>query len=95
MDKKTSVKTCPGVNFFGGNTRKAFEDNLLPLLKEKPKMIESPNDILWDLINNPKLKIEISDEKRALQALTRAKEEQNSLYWILYKIVNKARENLA
>ncbi len=93
-DKKKSAKSCPGAKFFGGNTREAFEKNLLPLLKEKKaKMIETPNDILWDLINNPKLKIEISDEKRALQALVKAKEENSSLYWILYKIVNKARGN--
>ncbi|MBR1969585.1 MAG: N-acetylmuramoyl-L-alanine amidase [Clostridia bacterium] len=91
-NKKTSLKTCPGVNFFGGNTRKAFEKNLLPLLREEPqKTIETPNDILWDLMNNPKIKIEITDEKRALEALTKAKMEQNSLYWIIYKIVNKAR----
>lgn len=92
-NKKTSLKTCPGLNFFGGNSREAFEKNLLPLLKkeEKAKKIETPNDILWDLVNNPKLKVEITDEKRALQALIKAKEENSSLYWILYKIVNKAR----
>lgn len=28
-----STKTCPGTNFFGGNTRKSFEKNLLPYLK--------------------------------------------------------------
>ena len=28
-----SAKTCPGKNFFGGNTREAFEKNLLPLIK--------------------------------------------------------------
>ena len=65
---------------------------MLPLLREEPqKTIETPNDILWDLMNNPKIKIEITDEKRALEALTKAKEEQSSLYWIIYKIVNKAR----
>lgn len=29
-----SCKTCPGTAFFGGNTRKAFTNNLLPLLKQ-------------------------------------------------------------
>lgn len=29
----TNQKTCPGTNFFGGNTRQDFEKNLLPLLK--------------------------------------------------------------
>lgn len=91
-NKKTSLKTCPGTKFFSGNTREAFEKNLLPLLREEPqKTIETPNDILWDIMNNPRIKIEITDEKRALEALIKAKEEQSSLYWIIYKIVNKAR----
>ncbi len=30
--KGKSAKTCPGTNFFGGNTRRAFEEHLLPLL---------------------------------------------------------------
>ena len=33
--KGKSAKTCPGTKFFGGNTRKAFETNLLPKLKEE------------------------------------------------------------
>ena len=28
-----SIKTCPGTNFFGGNTVKAYNDNFLPLFK--------------------------------------------------------------
>lgn len=28
-----SAKTCPGTNFFGGNTKYAFENNLKPLLE--------------------------------------------------------------
>lgn len=35
--KSKSAKTCPGTNFFGGNTRQAFEENLLPLLKNEGK----------------------------------------------------------
>lgn len=31
--KGKSAKTCPGTDFFGGNTREAFENNLLPLLE--------------------------------------------------------------
>ena len=30
-----SAKTCPGTNFFGGNTKSAFEKNLKPLLEGK------------------------------------------------------------
>ncbi len=31
--KTKSAKTCPGTNFFGGNTRSAFEKNFLPLIE--------------------------------------------------------------
>lgn len=30
-----SAKTCPGTNFFGGNTKKAFTNNLLPLIQKE------------------------------------------------------------
>lgn len=38
-----SRKTCPGTNFFGGNTMEAFKDNFLPEIKEylNPKKFES------------------------------------------------------
>ena len=40
-----SCKTCPGTNFFGGNTKEAYENNLLPLIlnhgKEEKKMPET------------------------------------------------------
>ena len=32
-DEPWSVKTCPGTNFFGGNTHKAYEQFFLPLFK--------------------------------------------------------------
>ncbi|WP_142687411.1 peptidoglycan recognition protein family protein [Chitinophaga polysaccharea] len=32
-DESDSIKTCPGTNFFGGNTVKAYNDNFLPLFK--------------------------------------------------------------
>ena len=43
--KGSSVKTCPGTNFFGGNTLTAYRNNLLPLVesygKEEKKMNEN------------------------------------------------------
>lgn len=51
--KSKSAKTCPGTNFFGGNTRSAFEKNLLPLIldnrteeNEKEKEIKAIIEIL-------------------------------------------------
>lgn len=88
-----SAKTCPGTNFFGGNTREAYEKNLLPLLKaEERTFLETGNDIVWELMNG-KHKVPISEVQKAVQALDNAKNspEFNSLYWIIYKIVNKGR----
>lgn len=44
-----SAKTCPGTNFFGGNSRKAFEENLLPLVENYGK-IRSEEQIKSDEI---------------------------------------------
>ena len=92
--KSHSVKTCPGTNFFGGNSLTAFRNNLQPLLenygKEEKKMLETGNDIVWELMNG-KYKIEITEVERAIKAIDKAKKstEYCSLYWMLYKLVNK------
>ena len=51
--------------------------------------LESGNDIVWQLMNG-KPKIEITEPERAIKALDKAKDnsEYNSLYWIIYKMVN-------
>lgn len=86
-----SSKTCPGTNFFGGNTKDAYEKNLLPLIenygKEEKKKLESANDIIWELMNG-KYKVEITEVEKAVKALDKAKKDSSSLYWILYKLVN-------
>lgn len=92
--KSHSVKTCPGTNFFGGNSLTAFRNNLQPLLenygKEEKKMLETGNDIVWELMNG-KHKIEITEVERAIKAIDKAKKstEYCPLYWMLYKLVNK------
>lgn len=88
--KGHSVKTCPGTDFFGGNTLTSYDKILKPLIKgygKKP--LESGNDIVWELMNG-KPKIEITEVDRAIKALDDAKRnpEYSSLYWIIYKIVN-------
>lgn len=85
-----SQKTCPGTAFFGGNTRIAYEKNLLPLIENYGKVVlQTGNDIVWELMNG-KHKIEIAEVERAIIALDKAKTnaEFTSLYWIIYKIVN-------
>lgn len=94
--KGVSTKTCPGTNFFGGNGLTAYRNNLQPLIenygKEEKVMLESGNDIVWELMNG-KNKIEITEVERAIKTLDRARTntEFASLYWIIYKIVNKGR----
>jgi hypothetical protein len=92
--KGASAKTCPGTNFFGGNGLTAYRNNLQPLIenygKEKAVILESGNDIVWELMNG-KYKIEIIEVERAIKAIDDAKKNANfcSLYWILHKLVNK------
>lgn len=56
---------------------------------EEKKMLETGNDIIWELMNG-KYKVEINEVERAVKALDKAKtnSEFMSLYWILYKLVN-------
>ena len=92
--KGHSVKTCPGANFFGGNTLTAYDKNLRPLIENYGKrvntVLETGNDIVWELMNGEH-KIEIGEVDRAVKALDEAKKSKDfcSLYWIIYKIVNK------
>lgn len=53
------------------------------------KKLESGNDIVWELMNG-KYKVEIDDVRRAVNAVDKAKTNNDflSLYWILYKLVN-------
>lgn len=55
-----------------------------------PKKLESGNDIVWELMNGAN-SIEITEPERAIKALDTAKNNSdfNSLYWIIYKVVNR------
>lgn len=95
-----SVKTCPGTNFFGGNSRSAYEKNLLPLivnygkttpqpdtLQEKPlKAVESVNDIVWELSNAGI----ITDSPLWMKKC----EEDVNVYWLCRKTANYLRGTL-
>ncbi len=91
-EKGKSAKTCPGTNFFGGNTREAFEKNLLPLIEKwgKPakKMLESANDITWELNHTY---FPIDDVDGFKKVLDEAKENNSPLYWGYYKLVNRIK----
>jgi hypothetical protein len=91
--KGHSVKTCPGTNFFGGNGLTAFMRNFVPAVENwgKNAPLETGNDIVWELMNNHG--IEITEVQRAVKTLDAAKKNSEfaSLYWIIYKFVNKGR----
>ena len=76
----------------GYNKRSWTKHGKLPYItyeKEKKKMLETGNDIVWELMNG-KHKIEILEANKAIKALDKAKNHPEflSLYWIIYKVVN-------
>lgn len=89
-----SIKTCPGTNFFGGNSRAAYKKNLLPLVenygKEENgmtlKSVTEINDIVWELTNAGI----ITDGKLWMQ---KCKDDVN-VYWLCRKMANKLRGTL-
>ena len=89
-----SVKSCPGTGFFGGNTREAYEKNLMPLIesygKEENDMTLKPvteiNDIVWELANANI----VSDCNLWIE---KCKEDIN-VYWLCRKMANKLRGTL-
>jgi len=90
--KGKSAKTCPGTNFFGGNTREAYERNLMPLIekwgKPEKKMLETPNDITWELNHTY---FPITDLAGFVKVLDEAKKNNSPLYWGYYKLVNRIK----
>lgn len=85
-----SAKTCPGTNFFGGNSRSAFEQNLLPLIENYGSenttlKLESANDITWELNHRY---FPIDDMAGFVKVLDEAKKNNSPLYWGYYKLVN-------
>ena len=77
-------KNCPAP-LVNNSKWKEFKKMLEPTTTK----LESGNDIVWELMNG-KLKVEITEVEKAVKALDKAKNstEFNSLYWILYKLVN-------
>lgn len=79
-------KNCPAPFVENAVKWVEFKDKLSPLSVK----LESGNDIVWELMNG-KHKIDIAEVQRAVKAIDNAKNnaEFSSLYWILYKLVNK------
>ena len=77
--KDMNATSCPGKN---------FPYNEIICDKSSKFELTTANDIIWELMNG-KLKLEINDVDKAVKCLEAAKQQNNSLYWILHKIVNK------
>ncbi len=77
--KDMNATSCPGKNF-------PYDEIICDNVPKNE--LTSSNDIIWEIMNG-KHKIEINDVDRAVKCLEDAKRQNNSLYWILYKIVNK------
>lgn len=73
--KDLYATACPGKNF-------QFEK--IKVGTTTPTKLTTANDIIWELSQ----RIEIKEIDKAVKALEKAKNEDSSLYWILYKIVN-------
>lgn len=91
--KGASAKTCPGTNFFGGNSLTSYRNNLQPLIenygKEKTIVLEAVteiNDIIWELTNAEI----ITDGKLWIKKC----EEDINVYWLCRKMANKLRGTL-
>ena len=65
---------CPGKNFL-------FDSIKNGVVKQ---YLTTANDMIWELSQY----IEISEVDKAVQMLEKARKENNSLYWILYKLLN-------
>ncbi len=87
-----SVKTCPGTNFFGGNTKQAYEKTLMLLVEKwgqaEKKMLETANDITWELNHTY---FPIDDVEGFKNTLEEAKQNNSPLYWGYYKLVNRVK----
>ena len=86
-----SAKTCPGTNFFGGNTKEAYRKNLMPLIENyssapKIQKVESVNDIVWELSNAGI----ITDSPLWMKKC----EGDKNIYWLCFKMANKLRGTL-
>ncbi len=84
--KGKSAKTCPGTNFFGGNTRKAFEETLLPLIKNcgNKKELDCKDLEIRAFVNSLSSAGIVSDMPLWI---TKCKEDIN-VYWLCKKMAS-------
>lgn len=87
MHRYFAATACPG-DYLASKFPYIAEEVNKRLTSKSQNKLTSANDIIWELKNGP-LKIEINEVDKAVEYLEKAKEEESSLYWILYKLVNR------
>jgi hypothetical protein len=64
-----TTKTCPGTNFFGGNTTQACKDHFLPLVRQAlAELTGAPATVPIAVVSSPDGRLEIRGEPRARAA---------------------------
>ncbi len=84
--KSASVKTCPGTNFFGGNSLTAYRNNLQPLIENYGKAVTEISDIVRELENAGVI-------TNTTLWIKKCSEDVN-IYWLCRKMANKLRKAL-
>ena len=70
------------------SSKEAVAHTPAPLQVQEPQFLESANDITWELNH---AYFPIDDMERFVKTLDDAKEQNSSLYWGFYKLVNRIR----
>ncbi|MCI0715528.1 MAG: amidase [Chlorobi bacterium] len=70
-----SPKSCPGNNFFGGNTREDAQKNFLPLVMKQIQEINKDNVLKGTVFVHPKDKLNVRSGPGAQYAILRALEK--------------------
>ena len=83
-----SVKTCPGTDFFGGNTLTAYEKNLMPLIKNY-KYCETEIVEIADILNTLN-KAEIVTD---IPLWTEKCNKDVNVYWLCRKMANRVKKS--
>ncbi len=84
--KGESAKTCPGTAFFGGNTRQAYEKNLMPLIKNY-KCKESDIVEIADILNI----LNKADVVTDIPLWTDKCNKDINVYWLCRKMANRVK----
>lgn len=77
LHRNLNATLCPGKKF-------SMEKLINILIGGNKKLLESANDIIWELSQH----YEISNVDKAVTDLEKAKNEDSSCYWLLRKIAN-------